>query len=101
VIKNRMTLKPNDVIGWDHPFWAILMGIEHERIHLETSAVLIRQIPLSLLNPRASNDVWNVICTTWRSEVTQVPKNSMVDIVGGDVYLGRSLDNKKFEEIDQ
>jgi len=37
-------------ITWDDPFWAILMGIEHERIHLETSSVLIRQLPLEVLN---------------------------------------------------
>ena len=30
-------------IDWDNPWWAILMGIEHEQIHLETSSVLIRQ----------------------------------------------------------
>ena len=30
-------------ITWDSPFWPILMGIEHEQIHLETSSVLIRQ----------------------------------------------------------
>jgi hypothetical protein len=31
-------------IGWDDALWTILMGIEHERIHLETSSVLIRQL---------------------------------------------------------
>jgi 5-histidylcysteine sulfoxide synthase len=30
-------------IGWSKPWWAVIMGIEHERIHLETSSVLIRQ----------------------------------------------------------
>ena len=35
-------------ISWDSPAWIILMGIEHERIHLETSSVLIRQLDLSL-----------------------------------------------------
>jgi hypothetical protein len=33
-------------VTWDDPYWIILMGIEHERIHLETSSVLIRQLPL-------------------------------------------------------
>ncbi len=28
-------------------WWVILMGIEHENIHIETSSVLIRQLPLS------------------------------------------------------
>ena len=36
-------------IAWDSPAWMILMGIEHERIHLETSSVLIRQLDLSLV----------------------------------------------------
>jgi hypothetical protein len=35
-------------IGWEQPWWAIIMGIEHERIHLETSSVLIRQHALSI-----------------------------------------------------
>src|SRR5690606_22139529 len=38
-------------IRWDNPLWMIMMGIEHERIHLETSSVLIRQLPLELLTP--------------------------------------------------
>ena len=38
-------------IDWENPFWIIMMGIEHERIHLETSSVLIRQLPLELVRP--------------------------------------------------
>ena len=33
-------------IAWENPFWGIIMGIEHQRIHLETSSVLIRQLPI-------------------------------------------------------
>lgn len=29
--------------------WAILMGIEHENIHFETSSVLIRQYPINMV----------------------------------------------------
>jgi hypothetical protein len=36
-------------ISWGSPAWTILMGIEHERIHLETSSVLIRQLPLAVV----------------------------------------------------
>jgi hypothetical protein len=32
-------------ITWDSPWWVVMMGIEHARIHLETSSVLIRQLP--------------------------------------------------------
>ncbi|HRF43836.1 MAG TPA: DinB family protein, partial [Candidatus Competibacteraceae bacterium] len=31
------------------PLWALFMGFEHERIHLETSSVLIRELPLNLV----------------------------------------------------
>jgi 5-histidylcysteine sulfoxide synthase/putative 4-mercaptohistidine N1-methyltranferase len=38
-------------IDWQSPLWPVMMGIEHERIHLETSSVLIRQLDLSLVKP--------------------------------------------------
>ena len=36
-------------IDWKSPMWIVLMGIEHERIHLETSSVLIRELPLEMV----------------------------------------------------
>ena len=41
-------------IGWDSPWWTIMMGIEHERIHLETSSVLIRQHALEHVRPHTT-----------------------------------------------
>ncbi len=29
------------------PLWALFMGFEHEKIHLETSSVLFRQLPVA------------------------------------------------------
>jgi hypothetical protein len=34
-------------VGWNDAGWAIFMGFEHERIHIETSSVLIRELPLT------------------------------------------------------
>ena len=31
---------------WQHPLWSLFLGFEHERIHLETSSVLMRELPL-------------------------------------------------------
>eukprot|EP01102_Stenamoeba_stenopodia_P020463 TRINITY_DN796_c0_g3_i1.p1 TRINITY_DN796_c0_g3~~TRINITY_DN796_c0_g3_i1.p1 ORF type:complete len:777 (-),score=193.25 TRINITY_DN796_c0_g3_i1:220-2550(-) len=31
------------------PWWALFMGFEHDRIHLETSSVLLRQMPASMV----------------------------------------------------
>lgn len=36
-------------IDSNSPYWALLMGIEHARIHFETSSVLIRQLDATLL----------------------------------------------------
>ncbi len=32
------------------PAWLVLMGIEHERIHLETSSVIMRMLPLDMID---------------------------------------------------
>nr|HPR60369.1 DinB family protein [Prolixibacteraceae bacterium] len=44
-------------VTWENPFWIIMMGIEHERIHLETSSVLIRQLPVEMLDGSAFGDI--------------------------------------------
>lgn len=49
VIDNKMKLEDGDEINYSHPFWVIMMGIEHEKIHLETTSCLIRQLPLSCI----------------------------------------------------
>lgn len=69
-------------VKWEDPFWIILMGIEHERIHLETSSVLIRQLPLEFIN----------VSTDWPICPQQgvAPENELVDIQGGVVCQGRS-----------
>ncbi len=72
-------------ITWDEPFWVIMMGIEHERIHLETSSVLIRQLPLELVRSRES---WP-ICNRWGRS----PQNQLVDLSAGKVVLGKQKDH--------
>ncbi len=37
---------PLSAVDEDHPLWALIMGLEHQRIHVETSSVLIRQLPI-------------------------------------------------------
>ncbi|XP_021357637.1 uncharacterized protein LOC110453125 isoform X2 [Mizuhopecten yessoensis] len=39
----------DQIITKDNPWWALLMGMEHERIHIETSSVLIRQLPTDMV----------------------------------------------------
>lgn len=68
-------------IDWNNPWWAIIMGIEHERIHLETSSVLIRQHKLAFV--RNSQDwVPNRITGT-------APQNSLITVNAGRVHLAK------------
>ena len=71
-------------IGWNNPFWVILMGIEHELIHLETSSVLIRQHDLAFVRPHPA---W-APCR----HAGPAPDNSLVSIPAGRVRLGRRFD---------
>ncbi len=71
-------------LGWQDPMWAVLMGIEHERIHLETSSVLIRQHALDYVRPHPA---W-APCR----ERGEAPANALVDIPAGRVRLGRRFD---------
>lgn len=50
LIATHPGLEPgHEPIDQSHPLWALFMSMEHDRIHLETSSVLLRETPLSLL----------------------------------------------------
>jgi 5-histidylcysteine sulfoxide synthase/putative 4-mercaptohistidine N1-methyltranferase len=68
-------------INWDNPFWVILMGIEHERIHLETSSVIIRRLPIEMPE-------WS-ICP----ESGEAPRNELLPVAGGRVVLGKAKEH--------
>ncbi|MBN2894861.1 MAG: 5-histidylcysteine sulfoxide synthase [Campylobacterales bacterium] len=72
-------------ISQEEPFWAILMGCEHERIHIETSSVLHRQMPLELIR----EDARFVPCT----QSAIAPLNDFVRIEAGTVELGKGKEH--------
>lgn len=72
-------------IGWESPWWPILMGIEHERIHLETSSVLIRQHALQYVQ---SLPDW---APSSALEVA-APENALVSIPAREIVLHKSDD---------
>ena len=77
------TLPLSLLIEWENPFWIIMMGIEHDRIHLETSSVLIRQLSLSAVEHHAD----------WKhfERSATAPQNTLIDVKGGIVEQGRSM----------
>ncbi len=75
-------------VNWDHPWWAIVMGVEHERIHIETSSVLMRQHRLDWV--KAQPD-WPAC-----SDTGKAPHNTLIDIAQGQVQLGKPLDSPRY-----
>jgi 5-histidylcysteine sulfoxide synthase/putative 4-mercaptohistidine N1-methyltranferase len=73
-------------IDWHNPWWTILMGIEHEQIHLETSSVLIRQQQIDLVQP---HDDWR----PWPNKENAAPENRLVDIPAGNIEIGKEFDD--------
>lgn len=72
-------------IGWDNPWWSILMGIEHELIHLETSSVLIRQHRLQYV--RSQSD-WIAVVPS-NPGIDGAPRNALIDVAAGSVRMGK------------
>lgn len=69
-------------ITWDDPLWGLVMGMEHQRIHIETGSVLIRQLPLEKLQ---LPDGWKIA----PRGLNQL-ENQLIKISGGDLTLGRN-----------
>lgn len=69
-------------IKQDDAMWIVMMGIEHERIHIETSLVLHRQMPLADVK-----DVAELLCI---QEHADAPQNSLVEIQAREIQLGKN-----------
>ncbi|MDG1286343.1 MAG: 5-histidylcysteine sulfoxide synthase [Rickettsiales bacterium] len=69
----------------ESPLWIIMMGIEHERIHLETTSVLIRELDTQFLRDHPN---WQP-CT----QSGAAPTNSLIEVLGGEIALGKSKDS--------
>ena len=72
----------------DSPWWVIMMGIEHENIHLETSSVLIRQLPFEYVQEDSQYKECNLY--------SDAPKNELLLVNEGMVHLGKNRDAKLF-----
>jgi len=75
-------------IHQNHPLWALMMGIEHNRIHWETSSMLLRQLPVEKLQRPQG---WN-----YAPSNLGIPKNTMQEIPGGVVTLGKSPEESTY-----
>lgn len=91
-------------VNQEHPMWALFMGFEHERIHLETSSVLFRETPYHLVQ---APENWPPIHpSAYRKnspksrpvEGTHYPSNRMVTVQteNATVDLGKPADFPSF-----
>ena len=72
-------------IKWESPLWIVMMGIEHERIHLETSSVLHRQLDLQHIK---HNPFFNE-----SQNYGDTPQNELLKVSGGEIILGKSKED--------
>lgn len=72
-------------IDWESQFWVILMGIEHQRIHIETSSVLIRQLPV--------DQVQQIDLFEHCTESAVAPENVLQKVAAGKVSIGKDRDD--------
>jgi 5-histidylcysteine sulfoxide synthase/putative 4-mercaptohistidine N1-methyltranferase len=83
-------------LTWNAPAWVILMGIEHERIHLETSSVIMRQMPLAEL--RHGDELSAEERRLWAACPTSgsAPANDWVPVPGRKIRLGKRPDDHTY-----
>lgn len=88
-------------INSSNPLWTLFMGFEHERIHLETSSVLIRELPIECvrrpeawpslhLSPNVSESSFPPV------EGKDFPVNKMISIDAGSAEIGKPVDAPYF-----
>jgi 5-histidylcysteine sulfoxide synthase/putative 4-mercaptohistidine N1-methyltranferase len=93
VILTHEELKNNHApINQESPLWALFMAMEHERIHLETSSVLIRELPIHLVDkPKAWPNIYPIINTNnYPIEDVDYPKHKFIHVKNGQIILGKS-----------
>lgn len=73
-------------INWDSSMWIILMGIEHENIHIETSSVLLRELDIKFLK---EDEIF-----TYSNEASNTyPTNELLKVKGSTIVLEKDRAN--------
>ncbi|CAF1008179.1 unnamed protein product [Adineta steineri] len=78
-------------IDINKPTWALLLSFEHERIHFETSSVLLRELPLKYVRIPAAWPTYTVEKNGKPSE-----ENFMITLEKSEVTLGKPIDWPSF-----
>lgn len=103
LVRNLIKTHPvfETAVSMDSPVWALAMCFEHERIHLETSSVLMRELPPQYLR---TPENWPSILLSKIAQPNTAPKpgvhypaeNPMVAVAAKSVRLGKPQDWPSF-----
>ncbi|GLE08976.1 hypothetical protein PINS_up020451 [Pythium insidiosum] len=102
IIKTHPGLEPGHApIDERNQLWALCMALEHERIHLETSSMLMLEHPVEFF--RKPSLLPDYHPTAYRTDVPKrpeagvdFPKNELLPIAGGRVTIGKPRDFPTF-----
>lgn len=84
----------DEPINQSSPAWSLVMGFEHERIHLETSSVLIRELPIEYVREPDNWPQWQTDPVEQKHEPKEgadYPVNELIEIAAGQAELGKPL----------
>ncbi|MBA6347485.1 5-histidylcysteine sulfoxide synthase [Colwellia sp. BRX8-9] len=93
VVNNLIdTMEISLPIKQDSLAWVILMGCEHERIHLETSSVIMRMLPLDCLTQPSE------VAGQWTScaNFSTAPTNELLPVTEQSIVLGKKLTDETY-----
>lgn len=99
LIKTHPDLESPKFLDQKSPWWALWMGMEHEKIHFETSSVLIRELPIEYLEtPKfwapihpSKNNFSEETQNQWEKstgKVVQIGKPASIESFGWDNEYG-------------
>nr|XP_054765384.1 uncharacterized protein LOC129272180 [Lytechinus pictus] len=87
VIRKIIEATPLELpVTQDSKWWGLFMGFEHERIHIETSSVLIRQLPITMVRKPAD---WVSGPVTFGESPM---KNPFIPVEATEVLMGKPRD---------
>jgi 5-histidylcysteine sulfoxide synthase len=91
IIKTHPDFDKKSDLGIQSPWWALWMGFEHEKIHFETSSVLIRELPIEFVE---TPKYWVPMHPSYKD--LSAKENAWMKSNGGEVNYGKKRGVESF-----
>jgi 5-histidylcysteine sulfoxide synthase len=92
LIKNHPDLNNINKFTPESPWWSLWMGMEHEKIHFETSSVLMRELPVEYVE---TPKFWPPLHPS-KNSPNEVIENEWIKKTGGIISLGKPKNTESF-----